>query len=403
MSGHRIIDLFAGAGGWEEGLARLGHRALGIEFDSWAAATARAAGHDRLQADVAALDPRDFGPIDGLIASPPCQAYSTAGKGLGRADKPRVIACAHELAAGNDTRAEHAEQCRDPRSLLTVEPLRWALALKPWWIALEQVPAVLELWSEFAGLLAVHGYHVAAGILSAEQYGVPQSRRRAFLIASRRGPVKLPAPSHRSYNPRHPDRVPEHERELLPWVSMGQALGWTGPAVACTHAHTNGGRRPFGQRRPVAHPARTLDTSSGAWRIHPRDPDGRLPAALDNLQNGSVPRTLARPAFTICSSSPPAWISERPATTILGDPRVHPPGHKQNSSDPPDRYEQRRGVNAVRVTVEQASVLQGFRPDYPWQGSRARQFRQIGNAVCPPLARHVLAQAMRTEGAGDAR
>ena len=41
-----------------------------------------------------------FGEVWGLIASPPCQAYSLAGKRLGRQDKPHVIACAHELAAG---------------------------------------------------------------------------------------------------------------------------------------------------------------------------------------------------------------------------------------------------------------------------------------------------------------
>ncbi len=85
------------------------------------------------------------------------------------------------------------EECADPRSLLTVEPLRYALALKPRWIALEQVPAVLELWTIFAGLLAAEGYHTAAGVLSAERYGVPQTRKRAFLIASLDGPVELPA------------------------------------------------------------------------------------------------------------------------------------------------------------------------------------------------------------------
>lgn len=399
MTDHRIVDLFAGAGGWEEGLHTLGRTALGIEFDPIAALTAQVAGHARLVADVAALDPLEFGPVEGLIGSPPCQAYSTAGKGLGRVDKPQVIACAHELAAGNDSRAERAALCRDPRSLLTVEPLRWALALRPRWVALEQVPAVLGLWSEFAGLLAVHGYHVAVGVLSAEQYGVPQTRRRAFLIASRDHAVELPAATHRSYDPRHPDRVRDEEQRLLPWVSMGEALGWTGQAVAWTNSQTNHGTRPRGLGRRLDCPARTLDTSSGSWTIHPSDPDGALPAAMDNLQKGSRPRTLARPSFTVCAS-PPAWISRRPATTIMCDPRVQPPGHKRNARDRPGSYPGRGGGEAVRVTVEQASVLQGFRPDYPWQGSRTRRFRQIGNAVCPPLAAAVLAAAIGPGGRG---
>lgn len=74
----------------------LGMSALGIETDEWACATARAAGHDCLQADVAALDPRSLGRVWGVIGSAPCQAYSSAGKGLGRLDKPLVIACAHK-------------------------------------------------------------------------------------------------------------------------------------------------------------------------------------------------------------------------------------------------------------------------------------------------------------------
>ena len=94
----------------------------------------------------------------------------------------------------------------------------------------------------------------------------------------------------------------------------------------------------------------------------------------------------------------PHGPSERPATTVACDRRVHPPGHKQNASDAPGRFEQRRGANAVRVTVEQAAVLQGFPTDYPWRGTRTRQFEQVGNAVPPPLARRVLEQAIQPSG-----
>ncbi len=267
MAERRIVDLFAGAGGWDEGLLELGYEAVGIDNDRWACATARAAGHERVEADIAALDPEAFAPVWGLIGSPPCQAYSTAGKGLGKIDKPQVIACAHEIAAGHDTRAERLAACRDSRSLLTVEPLRWALALRPRWIALEQVPPVLELWSLFAGLLAGHGYEATAGVLSAERFGVPQTRKRAYLVASLDGPAELPVPTHRSYNPRRPGHVREEERELLPWVSMAEALGWARDAVTHTNNQTNGGSRPKGLSRVAAWPARTLDGASGSWTV----------------------------------------------------------------------------------------------------------------------------------------
>jgi DNA (cytosine-5)-methyltransferase 1 len=55
------LDLFAGPGGWDEGIRDLGICPLGIEWDAAACATARAAGHRRLQADVAALDPAGSG------------------------------------------------------------------------------------------------------------------------------------------------------------------------------------------------------------------------------------------------------------------------------------------------------------------------------------------------------
>ena len=485
----------------------LGMSALGIETDEWACATARAAGHDCLQADVAALDPRSLGRVWGVIGSAPCQAYSSAGKGLGRLDKPLVIACAHELAAGNDSRQERLAECRDSRSLLTVEPLRFVLALRPRWVALEQVPAVLELWTVFAGLFAAHGYHTAVGVLSAERYGVPQTRKRAFLIASLDGPVQLPAPTHRSYNPRRA-QLPEDEVGLLPWVSMAHALGWpTGdrvgfprrndtpsnqPAKGDTGTHRARDRRPAcrpastltartrswtrkpcvqirrsGDRieegfDPTEAPAQAVTTRVNRWQAHDvevaegqgtewtgqrpaptlvttrRSKDGalvgrQLPpgqsverggwAWRNGTQANAAVRGDGEPAPTVhfghalnqvewipCdadrsrrSGSTPSWARERPATTVACDRRVHPPGHKQNSGDPPGRYEQRRGANAVRVTVEQASILQGFPAGYPWQGARTRRFTQLGNAVPPPLAHRVLEQAIAPSFVSSAR
>ncbi|MBS1675792.1 MAG: DNA cytosine methyltransferase [Actinobacteria bacterium] len=373
VSGRRIVDLFAGAGGWEEGLRTLGHRALGIECDPLACATARAAGHERLEADIAALDPEGFGPLWGLIASPPCQAYSIAGKKLGRADKAAVIACAHELAAGLDSRSRHLEGCADGRSLLTVEPLRWALALRPRWIALEQVPAVLELWELFADLLGSHGYQCAAGLLSAERYGVPQVRKRAFLIASLDGAVALPAPTHRSFHPRR-HSVPPEEADLPSWVSMAEALGWGTEPATLRSNHTSSGRIPGGAPRSLDRPSFTLIGSSYTWRIE-----------KGVRQEDVAPR--------------PGWARRRPATTVLGEPRVFGPGSWPRNGHPAHKVRR----ETVRVTVEQASILQGFRHDYPWQGPRTARFRQIGNAVCPPVGRAVLAEAMRPSLASGRR
>lgn len=370
MVERQILDLFAGAGGWEEGLRHLGHRSLGIELDRTASVTAEAAGHERLIGDVAALDPDDFAPVWGLIASPPCQAYSTTGSKLGKIDKPQVIDCARELAAGKDTRAVRLRACKDERSLLTVEPLRFALALRPRWIAMEQVPAVAELWSIFAELLEEHGYRSATGLLSAERYGVPQTRKRAFLIASLDGPVELPAPTHRSFHPRrHKPR--EDELHLPRWRSIGQALGWGETPARLRTNHTHSGRIPGGSRRSFELPSYTVIGSSYIWKVESKLDDSRRAA--------------------------PRHAERRPEPCRHhGERRLAGRGSKTRAPDLGDW---------TRLTVEQASVLQGFRHDYPWQGSRIERFQQVGNAVCPPLARLVLREAMRPslERRGDAR
>jgi DNA (cytosine-5)-methyltransferase 1 len=99
------------------------------------------------------------------------------------------------------------------------------------------------------------------------------------------------------------------------------------------------------------------------------------------------------------------WPDERPATTVAGDPRVFPPGHKVNADDLAHGRggQKRSGAGhtdgtardaAVRVSVHEAAVLQSFPADWPWQGSRTSQFQQVGNAIPPHLARAILQAAL---------
>ena len=92
----------------------------------------------------------------------------------------------------------------------------------------------------------------------------------------------------------------------------------------------------------------------------------------------------------------PEWTSTRPATVIAGDRRVQPPGHKSNAADPPGKYDGRAGKNAVQINIDEAAVLQGFPEGFPWQGTQTAQFRQVGNAVPPPMAAAILAALTHT-------
>lgn len=76
------------------------------------------------------------------------------------------------------------------------------------------------------------------------------------------------------------------------------------------------------------------------------------------------------------------WPHDRPATTLMGDPRVFQPGGHHEPGE--------QSANAIHITIRDALILQSFRPDYPVQGTKTRQFEQVGNAVPPRLAWHVL-------------
>lgn len=247
-----VTDLFAGPGGWDVGARALGLDPLGIEWDDAACATRRAAGLRTVQADVAALNPTDY-PCDLLIASPPCTSFSMAGKGKGRDETPRIVRCMGELAAGIDSRATHAAECDDKTTMLVVEPLRWALALRPRWIALEQVPPVLPLWEHMASLLNAHGWRTWTGVLSSERYGVAQTRKRAMLLADRETQPHPPVPTHHAFTSGQPAQGESADLfggGLQPWISMSDALGWNvdcpAPTVTAGGGMT-GGPEVFGR------------------------------------------------------------------------------------------------------------------------------------------------------------
>lgn len=234
-----VVDAFAGPGGWDVAARWLGLDVLGVELDADACATRAAAGLRTMCADVRATTPIE---ATGFIGSPPCPAWSGGGKTRG-ADFDHVVAVSRAVAARRAVIESMAVPVHAD-SLLIVEPLRWIVAARPEWVALEQVPGALRYWHELRDTLIRLGYDAWAGRLNAADFGVPQTRERAVLIASRTRHVVPPPASHYSTSRTRTTYLfggPE-----LPWVTMRDALGWghTAAPARTVIARTNGDGAP---------------------------------------------------------------------------------------------------------------------------------------------------------------
>ncbi|GGK97071.1 DNA cytosine methyltransferase [Nocardia jinanensis] len=221
------VDLFAGPGGLDVAARWLGREVYGLEWDADACRTREAAGFNFERHDVRDLGPESFPAATMLTGGPPCQTFTVAGNGAGRSALDTVLGFIAAMAAGNPVQRDLAK-LDDERTGLVLEPLRWALEAaalgRPFRnIVLEQVPAVLPVWEAMAEVLRDKmQYQVVTRVLHTEMYGVPQTRRRAVLIASLDGPRAIPRPTHRSY--RKAGLRPADDWRLPRWKTMADAL-----------------------------------------------------------------------------------------------------------------------------------------------------------------------------------
>ena len=180
--GWAVVDLFCGIGGLSYGLQRAGLRVVaGLDADdtcryAFKANTGATFVSDSLEdvtaSDIRALFPRGSRRI--LVGCAPCTAFSA-------------------YVAGSNGRSEKW-------SLVDLF-LERILDIEPEIVSMENVTRLRSfrngsVFRRFVSGLRDAGYEVAAGSLNAADYGVPQYRRRLVVLASRRGPIVLPTPTH---------------------------------------------------------------------------------------------------------------------------------------------------------------------------------------------------------------
>lgn len=173
----RAIDLFAGCGGTSTGAALAGVDVVAA-CNHWAVAVeTHALNHPRTQhvcQDIATVDPSSMPAHDIMLASPSCVGH---------------------------TRARGKEQSHHDAARATADDvLRFAEANMPRAVIVENVPEMMQ-WKRYRSWRMAWsdlGYRVSEQVIDAADAGVPQNRRRLFVVASRtRRPIAIPQPSER--------------------------------------------------------------------------------------------------------------------------------------------------------------------------------------------------------------
>ncbi len=178
----KAIDLFSGCGGLTEGLKNAGFEVVAaVDLEPTAVETYKL-NHKSVKVwdrDIRSLSAAEVmselnlkkGELDLLAGCPPCQGFSSMRTKNGK------------------------KWNKDKRNDLIYDFLRLVKDLKPKTVMMENVPGLLEnrRMKEFKQELEEMGYQFGDSptVLNVKEYGVPQSRRRMILLASRYGVISL--------------------------------------------------------------------------------------------------------------------------------------------------------------------------------------------------------------------
>jgi DNA (cytosine-5)-methyltransferase 1 len=373
------IDLFAGAGGLAEGFRQAGWRVLaGVDNNRSAAQTFKLNFPEAkfFEQDISSLRLAKLlsgcglepGELDCLIGGPPCQSFSYNN---------------------------HARSATNHRAKLFRQYLRIVRRLNPKTLVMENVPGMLTIGNgkivkEIKKKLAALGYECCFKILFAEDFGVPQTRRRVFMIATRlrwdhslfpsgtHGPCAKPSSDIGGFIHRWEPRANQVVRSLVTvWNAIGDLPPTNGhncpEGVAYRRApltlfqkrarrglqlvthHIGHNLTPAGVRRIMTVP------EGGNWRDIPRR---LLPAGMKRARKSDHTKRYGRLerkglCCTILTKCDPHWGSY-----------IHPLEHRT-------------------ITIREAARLQTFPDRFKFEGNMKFQYEQIGNAVPPLLAKKV--------------
>ncbi len=319
------VDLFAGCGGFSAGLKQAGFQnLLAVEWDESCCETFTANINSRIL-NCAIQEVETFPTCDLLVGGPPCQGFSNLGE--------RVP--------------------NDPRRQLWRHFLRAVKDAEPLMFIMENVPPLLKS-AEYLEIVKVAqnlGYEAVGNVLNSADYGVPQQRKRTFIIGSRIGRPVFPAPTSRA-----PDKTSDFgESDLPAWKTVRDAIG--GLPATPDEKNWHIGRNP-------------LAKSIKRYKCIP--PGGNrfdLPQSL-------MPECWKRKTKGGTDIFGRLWW-DRPSVTI------------RTEFYKPEKGRYLHPVEDRPITHREAARLQGFSDNFVFLGKRIEVGIQIGNAVPPPLGRQI--------------
>lgn len=313
-----VVDVFAGAGGLSLGLHQAGFDSLAaVEMDADSCKTYSASfpDSDLYQCPIQGVDFRPFKGVDLLAGGPPCQPFSSGGKRMAEVDGRNMLP--QFLRAVSEAK---------PRALLMENVF-----------GLDQGPRQ-RYFRSFVCEVEALGYSVSYAVLNAADFGVPQNRRRLFMVGLRGKAFEFPAPTH-------------------------------GP----------GTKRARVAAGSVLDPSRVVGEPNESRVVYAKKPDVRPNPYDGHLFNGGGRGVdLLRPAPTILASA------GGNKTHFLDSALQIPPYHAHLLKGGKPRSGELEGGR--RLTVEESAALQTFPPTVRFSGARSSRYRQVGNAVPPRLA-----------------
>lgn len=343
----KIIDLFSGVGGLSLGFEMEGFKSV-VAIDFWDDAI-KTYNHNRKDKVGISMDVTKFNnellpniikehKIDGIIGGPPCQGFSTA----------RLSNATEKIGKINES-----------RNHLYLEFYRTVDIVRPKFFLIENVRGLVsankgafvkDITERFGGI----GYNVSYKILNASDYGVPQNRQRVFFIGLLEGVFEFPEKFDYKVSTKEAimDLIQSNEDDIQKYSA---------PSINEYQKLMRNGKKTVKNHEVTIHNEQTTNV-------------------ISMVPNGGNIKSLPPEYWNIrkYNKAFQRMNSELPSNTI-------DTGHRNYFH-----------FEANRIpTARESARIQSFPDSFEFLGNKGSQYKQVGNAV-PPLLAKVLAQKIKS-------